>query len=301
MFDLLALRYSCLELTGNGVLAAQESKALEDLNSTFYYVNSPAGSEVGSTSDKDQPLSQHIMPFALRLQALRLQAIGFSDARRGVSALYDLGLECREHVASSFTTDHDRSIWVSRLEEIGIKVVNALIEMGDLDCASRTLASLKPSDPKHHSVWTMRMVLLHLKIGHITAAERMMQDLAETEARGMWLKPMLAFAEGRYEDASLAWEQCLEADSPVEEAALINQNLAVAYLYSGHIEKTGEMMRRLLEEGNSFPGLLINLATLYELTSDRSRELKLDLANKIAKQKVKPNMNWARTNAEFKL
>lgn len=301
IFELLSLRYSCLELTGNGLLAAQESKALEDLNSTFYYVDRPAHTADVSLDGEQQPEPDHIMPFDLRLQALRLQAIGFSDARRGVSALYDLGLECREHIASSFTSSQDREIWVDHLEETGIRVVNALIEMGDLDCAIRTLASLKPSKPNNVSTWKWRMILLHLKIGDLTAAGRLMQETAETDTQSSISVPLLTFAEGRYEDAALAWESCLEMDTVGEEAALVKQNLAVAYLYSGHIEKSQKIMEGLVNEGNSFSSLVNNLATLYELTSDRSREMKSVLASKVAGQEVVPNRNWSKTSADFKL
>ena len=301
IFELLAVRYSCLELTGNGLLAAQEAKGLEDLNSTFYYIDPPL--QVGSlaANEEEQALQQHIMPFALRLQSLRLQAIGFSDARRGLSALYDLGLECREHFASSLISSEERDLWASRLSEIGIRVVNALVEMGDLDCASRTLASLKPSNPKNTSAWQMRMVLLYLKIGDLTGIHQMIQESTEGDVHKDWLQPLLTVAEGRYEEAALAWEKCLDTDSVTEEAAIIKQNLAVAYLYAGHIDKTRDVMEGLLDEGSSFPSLVVNLATIYELTSDRSRELKLELASKIAKQDFKPNRSWAKTNADFKL
>ncbi len=301
IFELLAVRYSCLELTGNGLLAAQEAKALEDLNSAFYYIDPPLPADMPPGNDQEQPLQQHIMPFALRLQALRLQAIGFSDTRRGISALYDLGLECREHIASSFVSREDRELWANRLDEIGVKAVNSLVEMGDLDCAVRTLATLKPSSPENSGAWRMRMILLHLKIGDLTAIQRIMKEPIEGCVQMEWLQPLLTFAEGRYEEAAMGWEKYLENDSLPEEAALIKQNLAVAYLYAGNIDKTGDIMESLLEEGNSFPGLVINLATLYELTSDRSRDLKLDLASRIAKQNVKPNQTWTKTNADFKL
>ncbi len=139
IFRLLSIRFSCLELTGNTLLAAQESKALEDLISTFYYYDPPEVPKA-SSGEEIAPL-EHIMPFSLRLQALRLQSIGFSDPRRGVSALYDLGIECRERVAYPGSSDTDRETWRARLDEIGIRVVNALVEMGDLDCARRTLES----------------------------------------------------------------------------------------------------------------------------------------------------------------
>jgi trafficking protein particle complex subunit 12 len=301
IFELLALRYSCLELTGNGVLAAQESKALEDLNSAFYYIDpSPQPGSLDARRT-EQPLQQHIIPFSLRLQALRLQAIGFSDPRRGVSALYDLGLECREHATSPFATLEERQIWSSRLSEIGIKAVNALIEMGDLDCATRTLAKIKPNNQNSTPAWKTRMVLLYLKIGDLSGAQQLMQGSNTTAKEISLLAPLLSFAEGRYEDATLAWEKSLQSDVPIEEATLIKQNLAVAYLYSGQIDKTREIMEALLDENNSFQSLVFNLATLYELTSDKSQELKIGLAGRVAQQEANIERGWTKTNADFKL
>lgn len=301
IFELLALRYSCLELTGNGMLAAQESKALEDLNSAFYYVDVLPQSSGPEAEVTGSPLQQHIIPFALRLQALRLQAIGFSDPRRGVSTLYDLGLECREHATLPFLTSEERDIWSTRLSEIGIRVVNALIEMGDLDCAARTLATLKPSDPINDSTWKMRMILLYLKIGDLSGAEQLLQGSNVTDQKTRLLQPLLTFAEGQYEDAALAWERSLQSVVSDEEAALIKQNLAVAYLYSGQIEKTRQTMEGLLDEGNSFQSLVINLATLYELSSDRSRELKVALAGRVAQQDANSERGWTKTNVSFKI
>ena len=301
IFELLELRYSCLELTGNVVLAAQESKALEDLNSSFYYSDHPPHSGGSEASRIERPLQQHIIPFSLRLQALRLQAMGFSDPRRGISALYDLGLECRTHAVSQLATSEERDLWSDRLSEIGIKIVNALIEMEDLDCAARTLATIQPTDPKTASTWKMRMVLLYLKMGDLFGAQRLMQALDATDAQSRLLPPLLIFAEGRYEDAALAWEQALETELPKEEGALIKQNLAVAYLYSGQIERTGVIMEGLLDEGSSFQSLILNLVTLYELSSDRSRDLKIALAGRVAKQEANSERGWTKTNADFKL
>ena len=301
IFELLELRYSCLELTGNVVLAAQEAKALEDLNSSFYYNDHPPQLGELEASRAERPLQQHIIPFSLRLQALRLQAMGFSDPRRGISALYDLGLECRTYATSQLATSEERDLWSGRLSEIGIKVVNALIEMEDLDCAARTLATIQPTDSKTASTWKMRMVLLYLKMGDLFGAQRFMEGLDVTDAQSRLLPPLLVLAEGRYEDAALAWEQALEIELPKEEGALIKQNLAVAYLYSGQIERTGEIMEGLVDKGNSFQSLILNLATLYELSSDRSRDLKIALAGRVAKQAADSERGWTKTNADFKL
>jgi trafficking protein particle complex subunit 12 len=114
IFRLLSIRYSCLQLSGNVMLAAQEAKALEDLGSTFYFLDFPKDALANEEIVPDTP-PQHIVPFHLRLQALRLQSIGFSDPRRGVSSLYDLGTECREWLAVASLTPNQRLLAWRRL------------------------------------------------------------------------------------------------------------------------------------------------------------------------------------------
>ena len=128
-----------------------------------------------------------------------------------------------------------------------------------------------------------------------------MQGLIGTDKHMSLLGPLLTFAEGRYEDAALTWEKSLESDLSNEQAALIKQNLAVAYLYSGHIQKTRDIMEDLVNEGYSFQSLVLNLTTLYELSSDKSRELKARLAGRVAEQDATAERGWTRTNADFKL
>ncbi|RYC63554.1 hypothetical protein CHU98_g2656, partial [Xylaria longipes] len=62
IFDLLYVRLACLCLIDAVPLAAQEAKALEDLNSAFY-------------ADADS--GTHLAPWALRTLVVRLQTIGF--------------------------------------------------------------------------------------------------------------------------------------------------------------------------------------------------------------------------------
>jgi tetratricopeptide (TPR) repeat protein len=145
------------------------------------------------------------------------------------------------------------------------------------------------------------MVLLYLKIGDLSGAHKLVQELNGIDAQVYLLQPLFAFAEGRYEEAALAWEKSLESGLPDEEAVLAKQNLAVACLYSGQIERTREIMEGLVDEGNSFQSLILNLATLYELSSDKSRELKVALAGRVAQQEVSSERGWTKTNADFKL
>ncbi len=112
---------------------------------------------------------------------------------------------------------------------------------------------------------------------------------------------MFAIAEGRYEDPARLWEGQLEAGLPEDSIPLLKQNLAVAYLYAGQISKSRDTLHALVEEGPSFESLTINLATLYELSSDRSKELKLAAAAKIAFRQKDRSIATPLNNAAFKL
>ncbi|KAL2423908.1 hypothetical protein ABEF95_009688 [Exophiala dermatitidis] len=300
IFRLLAVRYSCLELSGNLLLAAQEAKALEDLSSAFYYDDAGPDRETVETGEMPRNVAQHIMPFSLRLQALRLQSIGFSDPRRGVTTLYDTALECREHLAHPTTSPAQRAIWTERLQEVSIRVVNALIEMGDLDCAARTLKAIRSMNPERMAVWTARMVLLQAKIGDCAEANALIASAKLKHQERLALESLVAVAEGRYDVASQALDKCeLEADSGLK--GLLKQNLAVACLYQGEVQKARRILEELVEQGHSFQSLTINLATIYDLSSERSRDLKLEMAAQIARQQTPSGQLCSFVNADFKL
>ena len=73
--------------------------------------------------------------------------------------------------------------------------------------------------------------------------------------------------------------------------------------------QTSQLLTELIEEGHSFHALTFNLATVYELCTERSRAKKIELADKVA-EKMKSEddfgegerSTWAeRSNADFKL
>lgn len=292
--DLLSIRYSCLELTGNALIAAQESKALEDLNSDFYYIVEPAPSQK-LDSEATSPLPHHILPFQLRLQAARLQSIGFSDPRRGVSALYELGLDCREHIASPHTSFEERESWERRLAELGIRVVNALIEINDLECAKRTLHSVRHSEDLE---WRTRMGLLLLKIGDMSSARKLLQGATATVDI---LAPLLATAEGRYEESIEAWENFRNQNKEPHLRPIVDQNLAVNYLYAGRLKDARQLMEDAVEKGEGYGSLTFNLATIYELSSEKARDMKMNLASNVASQEPTMQRGRVKVNADFKL
>ncbi|KIW68103.1 hypothetical protein PV04_04070 [Phialophora macrospora] len=302
IFRVMEIRYSCLELSGNLLMAAQEAKALEDLSSGFYYddPHPEKESEDEVSEGRTRKVPEHIMPFGLRLQALRLQSVGFSDPRRGVSSLYDVGMECREHLSSPITTLEQRKLWTERLREVSIRVVNALIEMGDLDAAARTLESLKPADDEDVALWISRMILLRIKMGDIYRAEKLIQSTALKPPEKMVVQSLLAVSQGRLDEAAKVLAEN-EASIDPAVAAVAKQNLAVANLYRGQILNARQHLEDLVDAGHSFQTLTINLATIYDLTSDRSRELKTSMVSRIASHQQEKTQIRSFLNADFKL
>lgn len=313
IFHLLYIRLSCLELTGNTILAAQEAKSLEDLSSTFYYVDGDLG-----TAGPSHPLSrgQNIVPWPLRVLAVRLQSIAFGDARRGVAGFYELGVEARRQLQRPEISHQEQAEWRERLADLGIRVVNALIEMGDVDTARRSLADMKPpaGGCKHE---TGRMALLNLRIGDVEAAQKLLEGVPHSDRN--ILRPLMSMADGRYSDAATEWEALSEERSDSGDKAMIVQNHAVCLLYLGKLSevclrhsypepsltgdfaKSRQMMETLIEEGNSFQSLTFNLATIYELCSENSDALKLDLTQRVSKLPPSRNSNWERPNVDFKM
>lgn len=299
IFHLLSVRYACLELSGNVLLAAQEAKSLEDLGSTFYYLEPPLD-ETAADEGAERPLPKHIVPFHLRIQALRLQSIGFSDPRRGVSALYDLGAECREYLSSPIITGEQRQLWSSRLQEIGVRVINALIEMGDIDCARRTMDAMKPTSKDELDLWHLRKLTLSIRMGLLGEAKKLIETMDCPPAKKQILESLIAVAEERFDAAADLLDQPAVQEYPAL-AALAKQNLAVVHLYRGDIQQAKAILETLVGDQHSFQTLTVNLATVYDLTTDRARDYKMALADRIAQQGKPPSQARSFTNADFKL
>ncbi|KAL4896972.1 hypothetical protein BDV59DRAFT_82443 [Aspergillus ambiguus] len=298
---ILALFYTrlvCLELSGNTVLAAQESKALEDLSSTFYYIEPKHQSSEAGDTLKHPEYPRHIVPWCLRVLAVRLQSIGFGDSRRGIAGLYEIGLEARREIMRPDLTDEERRIWKERLSDLGIRSVNALIEMGDLSAARRSLVNLRTSSAENETT-RLRKALLLLLIGDLDSAKRVTGEPNETD--NSILHPLLNMADGRYNDAAAGWRDLLAKEPTRSDESMISQNLAVCLLYTGQLNEARQVLEGLLQANHSFGSLVFNLSTVYELCSDKSAKMKTDLVHAISRQPVTGHTNLDRPNADFKL
>ena len=60
------------------------------------------------------------------------------------------------------------------------------------------------------------------------------------------------------------------------------------------------LLEQLVDSGNASHTLLFNLTTMYELCTERSRTLKLRLAERVAAMD-ETSSGWEKTNADFKL
>lgn len=234
ILSLFYTRLACLELSGNTILAAQESKALEDLTSTFYYVEPTPSTTETDDSQKHRAHPRHLVPWPLRVLAVRLQSIGFGDSRRGIGGLYDIGLEARREILRPEITEQERKIWKERLSDLGIRTVNALIEMGDLIAARRSLENLQISGPGAEAM-KLRKALLLILIGDMDSAKQIVEESQESDTT--LFKPLLSMAEGRYDEAVAGWQSLLEQQPSRSDKGMISQNLAVCLLYIGQLNE----------------------------------------------------------------
>ncbi|KAJ5485865.1 hypothetical protein N7530_000165 [Penicillium desertorum] len=300
IFSLFYTRLACLDLSGNTVLAAQESKALEDLSSAFYYIDLRLES-AAADNDKDPEHEQdprHIVPWPLRVLAVRLQSIGFGDSRRSIGGLYEIGLEARREIMRSEATEAERELWKQRLADLGVRSVNALIEMGDFDAARRSLDSLRVPGPESN-VTKLRKALLLLRIGDLDAASQVFGDANETTEAAL-VKPLISMSDGRFADAVAEW-RILGEDKTRTDGALVAQNLAVCLLYIGQLDESRQLLEAQVSSNHSFGSLIFNLSTVYELCTDGATRMKGQLADTLSKQPIVGQTNLDRPNSDLKL
>ena len=221
-----------MTLCNQTALAAQEVKALEDLNSSYY---------------RDEETGTHLVPWELRVLAVRLQGMGFNDPRRGVMGYYELAREARLTLTALKkrrkegvgAVEEEVNLWESRLADLGIRVASALVEMEDLEGATRHLQTLKPFTRDLQ----MQKALLWLCLGDIDAATSCIGD---DDENGKRVVQGLAFmADGDYSDAAKVFEELVTNDSGSGDAPLYKQNLGVCLLYCGKMDEV--CMGSLLE------------------------------------------------------
>lgn len=294
---------------GQTGIAAQEVKVLGDLNEPAYV---------------DDVTEQSLVPWELKVLAVRLNGIGYGDPRKGVMGYYELAREARKELQklaqSSITAEAKMQaarMWEERLKDLGVRVASALVEMGDLASAAAHLQTLRGQEAMSKEA-AFREALLWLKIGDVDRAKAVATGAEGKCQEEYVIDALVQMAEGSYREAADSWRGLLDGvdkDRKWDGEEVWKVNLGVSLLYSGQIEEVSELtlvsssidqtnieqardiMEATVGNGTAFPALTFNLSTIYELSTDRSRGLKTQLVDKVAALQDTPSL----TNADFKL
>ncbi|KAF5245540.1 hypothetical protein FANTH_7292 [Fusarium anthophilum] len=282
IFELLYTRLACLTLIDATPLAAQEVKALEDLNDIRRYV--------------DETTGEHLVPWELRVLNVRLQSLGFGDYRRAVMSYHDLAREARDRISKA-AAQHDnsaRELWKARLYDLGIQVAGALIELEDLTGAAHHLSTLRD---RGDGKMALTKALLWLHLGDVESARSCARQAMENDENVEKLILALCdMADAEYETALEAWKELKET----LDDEMVGVNTAVCLLYLGRIQEGRAILEGLVESGLSSHTLLFNLSTMYELCTERHKNLKLKLTERVAGLEAS-TAGWEKTNGDFKL
>ncbi|KAK5107394.1 hypothetical protein LTR62_001298 [Meristemomyces frigidus] len=281
VFQLLYTRFACLTLIARSDTAAEEAAQLLDILAR----NAAESGDLVAA-----------IPWELRLLLVRLQSMATSDGgRRGIMALYALAAEARAHVKEArMNEDGDETkVWTQRLRDLGLRVADALTEMGELETASRHCDSL--TDVDSDEVF-FRKVLLRIRVGDVIGAQRSIVKLQDADRRAA-LTALIAVASGT--EVSRTWQTLLDSDTDNAEVA---NNLSISLLYCGRILEARRVMEDAAERFPTFPGMLFNLSTVYELCSERAMESKVAFSEKVADREPDPGAGgWERSVFDFKL
>ncbi|KAK0262646.1 hypothetical protein LTR35_003385 [Friedmanniomyces endolithicus] len=258
IFQLLYTRLACLVLIARPDLAAQEAAPLTDL-----LARNPPGS-AGIVA---------LILWELRLLLVRLQSLSSDDGgRRGVMALYGLAGEARAHLKQAHMDEDEReyALWSERLRDLGLRVADALVEMGELETAERHLDSLTDVDLDEV---TYRKAMLRIHVGDVFGAEHYLEKLGSGNKKAT-LEILLKMADGQ--DATSSWQDLLRHHP---DDGMMANNFAVSSLYAGNIMDARRILERTLSRSPASAGILFNINTIYELCSERAIDHRVDLAN----------------------
>jgi tetratricopeptide (TPR) repeat protein len=284
ILPLFYTRLACLVLISRQDFALQEALPLLEILS----INSHEAQAVVAQ-----------IPWELRLLLARLQMAGAADGgRRGIMTLYMLTTEARAALRAGRDAGDPRAteLWSARLQDLGFRVGDALVEMGEVETADRHFNSLVGVCATEDLEY--RRALLRVRLGDRDGAQRSVAKLSEG-SRKRTLHALLDIAEGDYTSAIETWQSLIE-EYPNHE--LFAQNAAVSLLYTGHIRSTRDALEDISQRLPMFPALLFNLSTVYELCTERAAEKKNNLVQASADRTPQPaSGGWERANIEFKL
>ncbi|KAL8949900.1 MAG: hypothetical protein Q9183_007563 [Haloplaca sp. 2 TL-2023] len=160
--------------------------------------------------------------------------------------------------------------------------------MGDLAAGQRHFGTLlhAADDRQERVMLGTWIAMLGFRMGDLDNARKYIDDKdtdgdSSEDGNAPILRALLSMAEGNYSDAAAEWQSLLSNPSQPQHALVAKQNLAVCLLYTGNMNETRSQLEALVEEGHTFRALTFNLATVYELSTERSREKKVELARKV--------------------
>lgn len=300
ILSLYHTRLACLLLISRPEIAAQEAKPLND----YIAHNTPVFRGTAKRSrSRERGTPAALIPWDLRMLLQRLGTLASGDGRRGVMGLYALAAECRgaAQAAAREGDEEGVEVWRERLSELGISVAGELVEMGELEAAARHLESLgdgEDATAEPREMIQTRKALLWLRLGDVEAAGRFISGSPQSAGINTAILPaLISITNGDYSSAAATLSD-LHARYPSNE--LISQNLAVSLLYTGRITDAYQLAESQVDEGQHFPGLLFNLATMYELRTERAGERKMRLAERLAERGPGED-GWEKVGTEFKL
>ncbi|KAL8721976.1 MAG: hypothetical protein Q9225_001451 [Loekoesia sp. 1 TL-2023] len=324
IFSLFYTRLACLSITNQTHIAAQESLILGDLSSPFYF-DVPNHSDGHDGGKEDEVQEDCIIPWHLRLLATRLQALGARDMRRSVQGYYDLAAYARTRHKRSTTAD-SKALWKEKLKDLGLRCGNALIEMGDLSGAKRLFESLVAStttgneplvalsaaevdaDAEEKEVLQGWIAMLCLRMGDLEGAKRWIDagvavdsDPAEQGSQYGIFDALYKMAEGKYDDAATQWRALVEGPNHI----LATHNLAICLVYAGRLSEATRLLEDMVDQRHAFHALTFNLATMYELRTERARERKMEMVERVAEslrgREDDEGISRERVSGDFKL
>ncbi|PHH65060.1 hypothetical protein CDD81_3458 [Ophiocordyceps australis] len=275
IFSLLYTRLACLSLVDNSGIAALEAKSLGDLNE---YIDAETGA--------------CLAPWHLRVLHARLYALGLGEPRRVIMGYYDLVREARTEYTRAGGDEELRAQWASRICDLGVRVATALVDMGDLVGAKLHLESLRGC----HKEVVLAEALLSLWLGDVKQASLCAERAADATQQQLILA-LCEMADADYDAALAKWEKLRESLAGDEMAGV---NTAVCLIYLGRMHEGRDILEKLVNAGFCSQTLLFNLATVYELCTERHAALKTRLAERVAANNESPE-GWERVNADFKL
>lgn len=283
ILHLLYTRLACLVLISRPDIAAHEAAPLDG----FISRNPPEAFAAVAT-----------IPWDLRLLLVRLQSIGAPDGgRRGIMSLYALAGEVRANLRHARVSGDKAAIaaWSDSLTDLGLRVCDALVEMGELETATRHLDTLNGVDLDEMAY---RKALLRVRVGDVTGARNCAEKL-QSDLRRKEFDSLLRMSDGDYEGAVKSLQDLME-EYPSHE--LFAQNAAVSLLYTGHITSARDVLEDLSSRLPMFPTLLFNLSTVYELCTERGADRKAVLIQQSAAKQPGPDSGgWERAAMDFKL